>query len=50
MINIKFLYVRFVASKQVYRPPSARGGSTTFKLYDDEEMGIKKSADGRIDV
>ncbi|XP_076234660.1 eukaryotic translation initiation factor 2A [Calliopsis andreniformis] len=31
------------ASKQVYRPPSARGGNITFKLHDDEEFGIKKT-------
>lgn len=29
------------ASKQAYRPPSARGETITFKLHDDEEFGIK---------
>ncbi|KAG7202566.1 hypothetical protein KM043_009762 [Ampulex compressa] len=29
------------ASKQVYRPPCARGQTITFKLHDDEEFGIK---------
>ncbi|XP_076665735.1 eukaryotic translation initiation factor 2A isoform X1 [Andrena cerasifolii] len=33
------------ASKQAYRPPSARGGTTTFKLHDDEEFGISKTSE-----
>ncbi|XP_015189376.1 PREDICTED: eukaryotic translation initiation factor 2A [Polistes dominula] len=33
------------ASKQVYRPPSARGQTITFKLHDDEEFGIKPTTD-----
>jgi len=29
-------------SKQVYRPPGARGTLSTFKLHDDEDVGPKK--------
>jgi len=29
-------------SKQVYRPPGARGALSTFKLHDDEDSGPKK--------
>ncbi|XP_043254699.1 eukaryotic translation initiation factor 2A [Colletes gigas] len=35
------------ASKQVYRPPSARGKTICFKLHDDEEFGIKKGTDAK---
>ncbi|XP_015602162.1 eukaryotic translation initiation factor 2A isoform X2 [Cephus cinctus] len=31
------------ASKQAYRPPSARGQTITFKLHDDEDYGSKSS-------
>lgn len=30
-------------SKQVYRPPSARGENITFKLHDDDDYGIKSA-------
>lgn len=42
---IYFPYLYFSASKQVYRPPSARGQATktNFSLYDAEELGIGKT-------
>ncbi|XP_035719683.1 eukaryotic translation initiation factor 2A-like isoform X2 [Vespa mandarinia] len=33
------------ASKQVYRPPSARGQTITFKLHDDDEFGPKPNTE-----
>nr|XP_003707307.1 PREDICTED: eukaryotic translation initiation factor 2A [Megachile rotundata] len=32
------------ASKQAYRPPSARGEPVTFKLHDDEVLGLKNAS------
>jgi len=38
MLTLKFRFCGvFSASKQAYRPPSARGRESNFKLHDDDD-------------
>lgn len=39
------LFMFFTASKQAYRPPSARGKESNFKLHDDDDDDIPTIGD-----